>query len=158
MKKAIYQLTREHYEGLTTLGKMTRPDGSHYCYVLEDVVRAYGIKDKKMTAIPATEGDDLYYLRVLPSGRYGTAVTVFTDMQGDVPVLNYGGVSFTYIRCHGGNKHEHSEGCLLVNKNCDVDNMTAWGSMLEAFRDEINQLTADGYDCRLRITNKPQTG
>jgi len=157
MKLAVFNLVRDHYQGLTTLGSIFNPDGSLFCHTLEDVVRARGIKDKAMTAIPATCDDDTYFLRVMPSGKYGKAVTVFTKLENDVPVLRYGGIEFSYIRWHGGNKHEHSEGCVLINKNRDIKNMSAWGSMLDDSVEEIERLTKEGYDCRLRVTNKPQS-
>ena len=156
MKQAVFHLIRDYYEKLTTLGEVFKPDGSHFCYALEDVVRPFGIKDKRYTAIPATSGDDTFLLRVMPSGKYGRAVTVFTHMEGDKPVLSYDGKSFTYIRIHGGNDHEDSEGCILANRFRNVTLMTAHGSMLKEWVDEIDKLTKEGYDCRLKITNKPQ--
>ncbi len=156
MKKAIFHLKRDNYRADTTLGIMYDPEGVEYCNVLEDVVRAIGIKDKKRTAIPSTQGDDTYLMRVLPSGRYGEAVTIFTEMQGNKPVLAYGGIEFGYIRCHGGNDAEDTEGCLLCNKNRDVEKMSAWGSMLRDITVKVKELTDLGYDCRLRVTNLPQ--
>lgn len=155
-KQAIFHLKRDVYRGDTTLGFLLDHNQDHFCYVLEDIVRPYGIKDKTKTAIPETKGDDLYLLRVLPSGRYGEAVTVFNEMEGGVPVLNYGGIKFTYIRCHGGNDDEDTEGCLLVNKNRDISTMKAWGSMMKELTDKIKSFTDQGFDCRLRVTNLPQ--
>ncbi len=155
-KQAIFHLKRDHYRGDTTLGILYNPDGSKYCNVLEDVVRPYGVKDKGKTAIPNTKNDDTYYLRVMPSGKYGEAVTVFTDLVKDIPILDYGGIEFKYIRCHGGNDADDSEGCLLVNADRDVESMKAWGSMLKNFVVTIKELTSQGYDCRLRVTNLSQ--
>ena len=92
MKQAIFHLKRDTFgqdskKRETTLGIMFRPDGTKFSYVLEDVVRAYGIKSKTYTAIPATEGDDLYHLKVMDSPKYGRVVTVFTHMEGDKPVF-----------------------------------------------------------------------
>jgi hypothetical protein len=154
--KAIFHLKRDTYRGDTTLGILYDPNGDVFCYVLEDVVRPYGIKDKAKTAIPATRNDDTYFFRVMPSGKYGKAVTVFTEISQDVPVLDYGGVMFSYIRCHGGNKPDDSEGCLLVNKNRDVEKMSAYGSQLKSITAKVEELTAKGYDCRLRVTNQAQ--
>jgi hypothetical protein len=156
MEKAIFTLTRDNVDGLTTLGEIEDHLCNHFCFTLEDIARPYGVKDYGMTAIPANEEGEEYYLRVMPSGKYGKAVTVYTDMEGDVPVLEYGGIKFSYIRWHGGNKHEHSHGCVLVNKNRDIKKNTAWGSMLEESVAYIEKLTEEGYDCRLRVINKPQ--
>lgn len=162
MNKAIFHLKRQHYgrnsTGLeTTLGSMLRPDGTWFCEVLEDVVRAFGIKSKAYTAIPATENDDTYHLKVMQSPKYGEVVTVFTHMEGDVPVLIYGGIRFEYIRCHGGNDADDTEGCLLVNKYSDNETMSAWESMKDEFVKEVKALEEQGYDVRLRITNLPQS-
>ena len=154
--KAIFHSKRDNFRAQTTLGNIFSPNDKLYCHVLEDTVRPYGIKDKGRTAIPATEGDDTYFIRVMPSAKYGKVVTVFTHLENGIPVLEYGGIRFTYVRCHGGNSHEDSDACLLVNKNRDVKSMKAWGSMREDFTEEIEELTKQGYDCRLRVSNLTQ--
>ena len=161
MKEAIFHLKRDTFgqdakKRETTLGYMLDPCQDHFCFMLEDVVRGFGIKSKKYTAIPATEGDFTYKLRVMKSPKYGNVVTVFTHMEGDVPVLEYGGIRFGWIRSHGGNDADDTEGCLLANKNRDTTNMSAWGSMLKDFAKEVQTLTDQGFDVRLRITNLPQ--
>lgn len=132
------------------------PDGHEFCYVLEDTVRGYGIKDKRNTAIPATTNDDTYFLRVRESPTYGAVATIFTEEVSGKPILNYGGVSFSYIRCHGGNDEEDTEGCLLVNRNRSVEKMSAWGKMKEELSKEVAKLESEGLDVRLRITNLRQ--
>lgn len=156
MKKAIFHLKRDNYRNTRTLGVLFDPNGSKYCYVLEDTVRGYGIKDKGNTAIPATEGDQTYFLRVRKSPKYGKVVVVFTEQCDDIYTLNYGGIEFTQILCHGGNDEHDTMGCLLVNKNRSVDDMSAWGSMKAEMVLIVEQLLEDDYDVRLKITNLPQ--
>lgn len=154
---AVWKLERDTYRGDTTLGKLYDHEGAFFCYVLEDVVRPYGIKDKARTAIPATEKDFKYKMSVLPSGRYIEAVTIYTEMQGDRPMLKNGGIEFSYIRCHGGNDADDSEGCLLVNQSRDIKTMKAWGSVREELTENIKGLEKAGYNCYLRVLNLPQT-
>lgn len=156
--KEIYEfhLIRGHYRRERTLGKLFTPDDELFCYVLEDTIRGCGIKDKGNTAIPATECDDNYRMKVMLSGRYGEAVTVFTHLEDGVPILEYGGISFKYIRCHGGNTEKDTEGCLLVNRNWDIPNMTANGSMMKELTDKVKKLELAGFDVRLKITNLNQ--
>ena len=155
MKLVILHLKRDHYRSERTLGKLYDAAGLLFCYVLEDTVRAYGIKDKTNTAIPHNEGDSSYFVRVMESPKYGKVATIFTE-NGAKPILNNGGIEFSYIRCHGGNTEKDTEGCLLVNEHRDVDTMKAWGSMKTKFAEYVEKLTNDGYDVRLRITNLPQ--
>ena len=135
---------------------MFNPNGDKYCYVLEDTVRGYGIKDKGNTAIPATEGDQTYFLRVRVSPKYGKVVVVFTEQCDDFYTLANGGIEFNQILCHGGNDENDTMGCLLVNKSRSTEDMNAWGSMKTDMVDAVEQLIEDDYDVRLKITNLPQ--
>lgn len=163
LKQAIFHLKRDHYgmdkeKRETTLSKMIRPDSSFFGYVLEDVVRPYGIKRMTSTAIPATEGDFTYKLSIRTSPKYGEVVVVYTSIENGVYVLEYGGIRFEYVLCHGGNHVDHTDACLLMNKNRETKDgqMSAWGSMKEDILNEVKALEAQNYDVRLRITNLPQ--
>ncbi len=157
MKKAIFTLKRDTYRGESTLGIMYDPEGNEFCYVLEDTVRAYGIKDKGNTAIPHTQDDTLYNLTVAESPKYGTVATVYTREQAGMYYVEKGGVVFTMIRVHGGNRHDDTMGCLLVNRHRDISNMTAWGSMKKEFAEIVGKYQADGYSVQLEVINLPQT-
>lgn len=136
---------------------MKHPSGHHFGFVLEDTVRGHSIKVKDETAIPETQGDDSYFMRVRISPKYGKVVVIFTEQEGpDLFVLNYGGVRFTQILAHGGNNEEHTSGCILVNHNRDIDKMKAWGKMQQEYVEEVEKLQKEGYDVRLQVTNLPQ--
>ena len=157
MKKAVFHLKRDFYQELTTLGQMLEPDGKRFGYTLEDVVRPYGIKDKGYTAIPETKGDDTYHLGIRTSPKYGEVVVIYTEKDGDKYILEYGGVRFEYILVHGGNDHEHTEGCVLLARKRYDDTRTIQGSLKTAFKDRVKELIEDGFDVRLRVTNLPQS-
>jgi hypothetical protein len=156
MKQAIFHNKRSHYRDKRTLGELINPDGEPFCYTLEDTVRAFGIKDYGNTAIPATKDDYTYYLRVMDSPKYGRVTTIYTDLEDGQPCVNYGGIRFTHIRCHGGNSEKDTYGCLLVAKNIDLDAIRIQGSMKTDLTEEVQRLTDEGFDCRLRVTNLPQ--
>jgi len=155
-EQKIFELKRDVYRGPTTLGEMYDPEGCYYCYTLEDVVRAYGIKDKNRTAIPATEGDFTYKLAIRNSPKFGEVVVIYTREENGIYYLEYGGISFTQILFHGGNDEEDSSGCILGNKTRNVKNMTAQGSMKVDFKNKVKALIAEGFEPRLRVTNLPQ--
>ncbi|MFY0628686.1 MAG: hypothetical protein JXR07_20505 [Reichenbachiella sp.] len=163
MKEAIFHLKRDYYgqdseKRETTLSKMFRPDGSEFGFVLEDVVRAFGIKRMKTSAIPATEGDFTYRLSVENSPKYGRVVTVSTHYEEGMFYLRNGGIEFRMVRCHGGNHADHTDACLLMNRNRETADgkMSAWGSMKSEFAQEVGKLEEQGFNVRLKVTNLPQ--
>ncbi len=163
MKQAIYHCKRDYFgmdskKRETTLSKFFRPDTSLFGYVLEDLVRPYGIKRMTSTAIPATEGDFTYKLSVRESPKYGQVVVIYTSLENWVYVLEFGGIRFEFVLFHGGNHADHTDACLLINKNRETRDgkMAAWGSMKEDILKEVQALEAGGYDVRLRITNLTQ--
>lgn len=157
MKKAIFHLKRDKYSEDVTLGDMKHPNGDHFCFVLEDTVRGYGIKVFGKTAIPETTGDTLYKLGIRESPKYGEVVVVYTEENDGMYHLKHGGISFQMILCHGGNDEDDTMGCLLVNRFRDTKKMSAWGSMKTDIVDEVKKLQAEGKDVRLKITNLPQS-
>lgn len=165
IKEAVFHLKRDHFgqdskKRETSLGIMFRPDQSKFGYTLEDVLRAEGIKVKKYTAIPQTEGDYTYKMTVRKSPKYGEVVVIYTHMEGDVYVLEYGGIRFEYILIHGGNHVDHTDGCVLCARNrvTDFGKMAIQGSLKEEFTNEVKALESEGYSVRLRVTNIPYKG
>jgi hypothetical protein len=74
-------------------------DGVYQCYILEDVVRAPGVKVAGATAIPA--------------GKYTVIIDFSEHFQKDLPhILNV--PMFDGVRLHAGNTDLDTEGCLLV--------------------------------------------
>ena len=125
--------------------------------MLEDTVRGYGIKDKGNTAIPHTQDSTPYNLTVAESPKYGKVATVYTREQAGMYYVEKGGILFTMIRVHGGNRHGDTMGCLLVNKNRDTSNMTAWGTMKNDFSEIVAKYESEGYSVKLEIINLPQS-
>lgn len=162
-KQAIFHLKRDHYgqdsqKRETTLGVMFNPDGSEFGYTLEDVVRDKRIKVKKYTAIPETEEDFTYNVTIRQSPKYGEVAVIYTHMEGDIYVLEYGGIRFELILFHGGNHVDHTDGCVCGAKNRETKfgKMAIWGSLKEEFTNKVKSLESEGYNVRLRITNLPQ--
>jgi len=80
-------------------------DGHHFCYTLEDTVRAPGIKVAGKTAIPY--------------GKYTVRVTWSPRFRINMPLL-IGDDTFNKdwsgVRIHAGNSHTDTEGCILVGR------------------------------------------
>lgn len=155
MKEVIFTLTRDAKSDKVTLGVLKDPQGNHFCYTLEDITRPYGVKIKKQTAIPATEGNDTYKLGIRYSPKYGRVVVVYTsyDERTGMYILEYGGIRFEMILMHGGNDENDTEGCILVNKYRNINTMKANGTMKNSILEEVDKYIHEGYDVRLKITN-----
>lgn len=93
-------------------------DGVFECYVLEDVVRAPGVKVDNATAIPA----GTYKVVIDMSTRFGRLMPHILD----VPM-------FEGIRIHSGNVSADTEGCLLVGKVKGQDDVEQSKVAFEAF-------------------------
>ena len=101
------KVVREVYTDTTTTGTMYL-NGEFFCYTLEDVVRAKGVKIYGETAIAA----GIYKVVVNRSNRFKRDMPLLID----VPM-------FKGIRIHGGNTHKNTHGCILVAKNRISDEM-----------------------------------
>jgi hypothetical protein len=100
----ILTMYREDSVDGATLSKLYH-GGDYICDILEDVVREEkGIpvavwKVHGKTAIPA----GTYEITLENSARFGPNTMTLKDVEG-----------FEYIRIHGGNTAENTEGCLLT--------------------------------------------
>lgn len=139
---------RDTYFSRTTIGEIKLLD-RHFCWTLEDTVRAYGIKVKGDTAIPNSPAIG-YSVGIRFSPGFNRDMLILHT--GDGETLDFGGISFKYIYPHGGNDHGDTEGCILVAKNKNGD--TIQGTMEKALFDKIAPLIKAGVNVRWHIRNK----
>ena len=93
------QIIAENY----TLGQLYVA-GVHFGYTCEDKDRELetgGIKVPRCTAIPR--------------GRYRITTSLSNRFKRERPILE-DVPGFSGVRCHGGNTHEDTEGCLLIGR------------------------------------------
>ena len=105
--------SRDNYYAQTTIGEISI-EAKHFCYTLEDTVRPYGIKVTGETAIPQnTLG---YNVSIRHSNKFNRPVLVLSNHYDKI-TIEKDGVTFGYVYSHGGNKHDDTEGCILVAFN-----------------------------------------
>jgi len=147
---ALFQLTRKTYRGLTTIGELKFPN-EETCYTLEDVVRAWGIKDGGNTAIPAGR----YHMTVSMSQKFKRdMVMIYTEPNQYE--LKAGGIQFKGIRIHGGNTHLSSWGCIIVGRT-KVSDERIQGSCESEITQLVKQYLASGLECILEVRNLAQS-
>lgn len=91
-------LRREPSTDGATIGQLFI-NGTFFCWTLEDVTRAQGVKIYGETAIPF--------------GRYKVIVNMSRRFGRPLPLV-LGVENFTGVRIHGGNNAKDTEGCILV--------------------------------------------
>lgn len=97
-------LKRNEWGAIDTPGTLYI-DGVYECRTLEDPVREDAWRQtaewkvKKMTAVPQGR----YELELVDSPKFGPNTITLRDVPG-----------FTYIRIHGGNDEDDTEGCPMV--------------------------------------------
>lgn len=101
----LLTVTRRWFTDKSTIGTLSI-DNVQFCYTLEDVVRAPGVKIPGETAIP----EGTYQLSLRWSNKHGCNVPHVEDVP-----------NFAEIEVHWGNKAVDTEGCLLVGKTHGVD-------------------------------------
>lgn len=138
-------LRRKYYTLKSTTGELFL-NGEFFCYTLEDVVRGENIKIPAQTAIP----DGIYNVDLSVSNRFKRLMPMIYSEPNGYELTNKG-ISFKGIRMHGGNTHEHSEGCILVAKNRLNDDLIQ-GTMERPLVEELKKLGGKGT---ITIINEP---
>lgn len=122
------EVRRRWEDGTCTEGEL-HIDGTFFCYTLEDIVRAAGVKVPGQTAIPPQLGQQamIYKVTLAMSAKHGMIVPHVLD----VPM-------FVAIEIHWGNWAKDTEGCLLVGMTRGADFI---GSSKVAFQKLMDVLT-----------------
>lgn len=170
---AEFVLKRTDYRGLTTLGELFKPDGNRLSYTLEDCVRAWGIKDAKRTAIPATSNGILIYRLSLSMSQRFKRIMPIVYTESDRVTLRAGGIEYKGVRMHGANTQEDVEGCIGVARErisdavlnslaskSDGDVIANWmirNQNLDEVIAAIDEYEKKGCDCYLKVINLAQS-
>jgi hypothetical protein len=139
-------LIRDTYTSKSTIGRLFI-DGVEFCYTLEDVVRAKGVKVYGETAIP----EGIYSVTLSYSNRFKQVMPLVYNKE-DLSVQDGEGVRFDGIRIHWGNKAEHSHGCILVGSSKAVDFV---GNSKKTYK-ELLEVLGDFDIIKLEVINKAQ--
>lgn len=138
-----WHLERLWYTERSTIGKLWRPTDdlsvrwTFLGFVLEDRVRAPGVKVPKQTAIPA----GTYRVAITPSLRFKRPLPLLLD----VPM-------YSGIRIHPGNVPADTEGCLLPGLERGIDRVLRSVDAFEAIERALSEdLDRRGVD--LQIVN-----
>lgn len=145
----ILTLERKWHTPTTTIGELFLPGMVKFCFTLEDIARAWGIKVPKHTAIPATTRT-FYKVDVTYSQRFGKELPIiYTHIENGRYILK-NGIEFEGIRCHGGTSHLNTEGCIITAYNFDgVDKV--WGDASDELTKIIkDMLKTDSVGLRIR--------
>jgi len=130
---------RLEFTANSTIGELYI-SGVFFCYTLEDVARASGVKIKKETAIP--------------SGRYRVKTTFSPKYQRSMPqILDV--PMFQGIRIHGGNDKNDTEGCLLLGMHKMPDRIYNCKPALDHVYELIADAEAEGREVWITCENDP---
>lgn len=131
-------LLRDTFTLKSSTGKIFL-NGEFFAHSLEDVSRGEHVKIQSKTCIP----EGTYLVNVTESHRFQREMPMIYNHQNGYQ-LDARGISFKGIRIHGGNKEEHSEGCVLIAKNRLNDDLIQ-GSMEKELTQELIRLGRKGY-------------
>jgi hypothetical protein len=120
-------------------------NGDYFCKTLEDVSRGRGIKLMARTSIP----EGTYLVDVSESARFKRLMPMVFNQPNGYELVN-GDISFKGIRIHGGNTHEHTEGCILAAYN-SLNPDTIQGTAERDLTDRLIKLGRKGF---ITIVNK----
>jgi len=139
---------RDEHFSQTAMGSIRIHD-KWFCWTLEDTVRAYGIKVYGYTAFPANSNTG-YKVGIRYSQKFKREVIVIYTEEDGV-TLTYAEISFTYVYAHGGNKHEHTDGCCLVGYNREGNEI--WNTAEEELFNFVKGWLDAGKEVRWVTTN-----
>lgn len=120
-----------------------------FCYVLEDILRADGVKVPGETCIAAGE----YTMELTWSNRFKRMMPLIYNTADKKCVGN--GKEFSGVRFHGGNTEFDTEACLLGGFNVNKDQTRIFNSALNVM---IKMLEACGGKAQLIIQDRPFNG
>jgi len=147
MEKDIFQF-RDDIHPQSTIGSIYI-DNKFECYSLEDTIRPFSIKVKGYTAIPAISSG--YYVTITHSNKFDRDVLMLCSSLEHVNIIDHFGITFSRVYSHGGNRHEDTEGCILVAKYKDAN--TIYGTHEGELFDKVKAWLDDGYTVRWKIFN-----
>ena len=104
---------RKYSTGFTQSDLYFDNDQRRFCYVLEDIGRAWGEKVPGETCIP----ESTYYVSITRSNRWQKDMLILHNFPKYT--IRRGGIRFTGVRPHGGNSVEDTEGCPILAYNSD---------------------------------------
>lgn len=108
------EIKRHWFTTKSTVGELLI-DGVFFCYTLEDVARAIGVKIYGKTAIPA----GAYKMDITDSTRFEKPLPLLYN-KPDLSVTD-GVVVWKGTRMHSGNTEEDTDGCVLIAATKTVD-------------------------------------
>lgn len=137
----IAVIERFHFTKDTTIGELYL-NGHFASYVLEDAVRADGVKIDGHTALP----EGIYLLRNTWSPAFQRHLPLIYDAPHGKILHKH--IPFIGARFHGGNDHTDTRGCPLVASNWDGADKI-WGS----YEEELVRWCEHFPNAHLIITN-----
>jgi hypothetical protein len=84
-------------------------NGAWFGESLEDIGRPLGVKVQDETSIP----EGVYQVKISYSNHFKKPMLILFNHEDDHSIRN-GGIKFTGIRVHSGNKTSHTSGCILL--------------------------------------------
>jgi hypothetical protein len=137
-------LLRDTFTEKSTTGKLFL-NGEFFGHTLEDTSRGRSIKLNAKTSIP----EGTYLVNITLSNRFQRYMPMIYNHENGYQLDNLG-ISFKGIRIHGGNKAEHTEGCILIAKNRLNDDLIQ-GSLEKELTEKLKELGGAGY---ITVSNK----
>lgn len=141
----IINQVRGYYRGFTE-SYLYVPTIDDEIYVLEDVGRPTGVKIQDETCIP----EGIYDVSITRSNRFKKDMMLLSNQ--DDGSIEGGGVRFTGVRPHGGNKTADTAGCPLCNFNTDHEGKQ-WGRASDAIFKVVKGWLDAGEEVQWVITS-----